>query len=129
MLSKKYKDDFGFHPKTKLKFISKIEILFETGKGIKTKDSVLWQYEMSIKVYLHFESVFTLQDKKDNADVVTQISEVQKSLPELKLKSELDAVYIRHFDKQNNKIDLGVLSQIWKGLFPVEYYPTLTELK
>jgi hypothetical protein len=45
------------------------------------------------------------------------------------LKSEHDALYVRHYDKENNKVSLETLSKIWKGLFPVDYYISLAELK
>lgn len=38
----------NFKPKSKLKYLSKIEVLFGTGTGSKTPGSVLWQYEMSV---------------------------------------------------------------------------------
>jgi len=45
MLNPTQKKANNFLPKTKLKYLSKIEVLFETGEGTKSMDSVLWQYE------------------------------------------------------------------------------------
>ena len=44
-------------------------------------------------------------------------------------KSNLDAMYAKQFDKQNNSLSVEKLAQIFEAIHPASFYETLAEAK